>query len=82
MEYWQETMENLIDLTAPAYTAVSSEQIERVARFVGSHPGFYAGHNGRGVVIQVESVQVDTGEQWTEYCSVWSIRGARDVLGY
>jgi len=56
--------------------------IERVARFVQSHPGFYVSHNARGVTLQIEMVQVSTGEQWTEYQTVWSIVGAREALGY
>lgn len=51
-------------------------QIERVARFVQSHPGFYVSHNERGVTLQIEAVQVSTGERWTEYQTVWSVAPA------
>lgn len=56
-------------------------QIERVACFVQSHPGFYVTHNDRGVTLQIEVLDRD-GSTWHEYASVWSIAGARKVLGY
>jgi hypothetical protein len=56
--------------------------VERVANFVKSHPGFYVSHNNRGVILQIECLDVDTRERWVEYQSVWSIRGAREALGY
>jgi hypothetical protein len=57
-------------------------QIERVARFIQSHPGFYVSHNERGATLQIEVVQLNTGARWTEFQTVWSVRGAREALGY
>lgn len=56
--------------------------IEAIARFVRSHPGFYVSHNDRGVVAVGECVDVNTGEQWSEYLTLLTMQGARDWLGY
>jgi hypothetical protein len=55
--------------------------MERVANFVKSHPGFYVSHNDRGVTLRIEAIDRN-GERWFEYQTVWSIRGAREALGY
>jgi hypothetical protein len=64
-------------------SGASGDSLDRVTGFVMDHPGFYAGSNENGTpIIQVVALQTQTGENWVEYSSVWSIKGARDVLGY
>jgi hypothetical protein len=42
-----------------------------------------ARRNANGTpIIRVDCVNVETGERWFEYSTVWSLRGARHVLGY
>jgi len=58
----------------------AKQELARIARFVRAHPGHYAGHHSRGVVIQIEAIQ--DGEMWIEYQTVWTMEGAREALGY
>lgn len=65
----------------------SETQLTDVERFVRDHPGHFVSRNARCVVMQVLVMQVeawesDKNETYNkEYC-VWSMRAARDLLGY
>lgn len=59
-----------------------NDQVERIARFIKSHPGFYVSHNEHGVTLQIEVLHTVTRETWIETLSVWSMAGAREALCY
>jgi len=56
--------------------------LERIIRFVQSHPGFYAGHTNEHVVIAVGWVNSATGECGIDYETASTIQAARSILGY
>jgi hypothetical protein len=60
-----------------------STDLDRLTAWIASHPDMLERRNPNGTpVIRVDCINVDTGERWTEYSTVWSLRGARYVLGY
>jgi hypothetical protein len=62
---------------------VTREYLDRLTVWIANHPGTFARRNPNGTpIIRVDRINVDTGERWTEYSTVWSLRGARHVLGY
>lgn len=56
-------------------------QIDKVARFVQTHPGFYVSHDERIVTIAVGVIERN-GLAWTQYFTASTMKEARDVLGY
>jgi len=87
---WGTTTEGWLRVTQHqiAPFGLAGPKIERLARFIRSHPGFYICHHARGVVVAVECVQVDDtpqipkGTEWSEYQTVLTMAGAREALGY
>jgi hypothetical protein len=62
---------------------VTPEYLARLTAWIATHPDMLERVNPNGTpVIRVDCIHMDTGERWTEYSTVWSLRGARDVLGY
>lgn len=55
-------------------------EVDRIAKFVRSHPGFYVSHDDRGVVAQVDCV--DAEGEYREYATLTTMQAARDWLGY
>jgi hypothetical protein len=62
---------------------VMPEYLDSLTAWIANHPDRLARRNPNGTpIIQIDGISVDTGERWTEYSTVWSLRGARHVLGY
>jgi hypothetical protein len=62
---------------------VTYEYLDKLAAWIANHPGMFARCNPNGTpIIRIDCVNVETGERWFEYSTVWLLRGARDVLGY
>ena len=67
----------------PRENAWMREYLDRLTAWIANHPDMLERRNPNGTpVIRVDCIHVDIGERWTEYSSVWSVAGARHVLGY
>ena len=61
---------------------VTPEYLDSLTAWIANHDRLARRSSNGTPIIRVDCVNVDPGERWFEYSTVWSLCGARDVLGH